>query len=221
MKFGIAESVGAQSKIGVLILAAGASARMGRPKQLLLYRGQSLIRWAVESALASVCRPIVVVVGAQGELVKNELEHLPVLVADNGEWQKGMSWSIRIGIETLVTCGVEMEGAVIMLCDQPFVTTGLVNALIETRRKTGKMIVASEYGETRGVPAFFSRQLFSELTALEGNEGARQVIANHPDDVATVCFAEGVVDVDTPQDYELLQTIVYAERKRSHSRRGP
>ncbi len=221
MKFGIAESVGAQSKIGVLILAAGASARMGRPKQLLLYRGQTLIRWAVESALASVCRPIVVVVGAQAELVKNELEHLPVLVADNGEWQKGMSSSIRIGIETLVTCGVEMEGAVIMLCDQPFVTTGLVNALIETRRKTGKMIVASEYGETRGVPAFFSRQLFSELTALEGNEGARQVIANHPDVVATVCFAEGVVDVDTPQDYELLQTIVYEERKRSHSRRGP
>src|SRR6266478_5214042 len=142
MRLTTVQSVDAQSKIGVVILAAGASARMGRPKQLLLYRGQTLIRWAVESALASVCRPIVVVIGAHGELLKKELLHLPVLVADNGEWQKGMSSSIRIGIETLVTTGEEMEGAVIMLCDQPFVTAGVVNALVEARRKTGKMIVA-------------------------------------------------------------------------------
>jgi molybdenum cofactor cytidylyltransferase len=67
------------------------------------------------------------------------------------------------------------------------------------------VIIASAYGEARGVPAFFSRQLFPEITALEGNEGARQVIANHPDDVATVCFAEGAVDVDTPQDYAMLE----------------
>ena len=110
-----AQSVDAQSKIGVVILAAGASARMGRPKQLLLYRGQTLIRWAVESALAPVCRPIVVVIGAHAELVKKELEHSPVLVANNAQWQKGMSSSIRIGVETLVNSGGEIEGAVIML----------------------------------------------------------------------------------------------------------
>jgi molybdenum cofactor cytidylyltransferase len=207
MRLTTAKSVDAQSKIGVVILAAGASARMGRPKQLLLYRGQTLIRWAVESALASVCRPIVVVIGAHAELLKKELLHLPVLVADNGEWQKGMSSSIRIGIETLVTSGEELEGAVIMLCDQPFVTAGVVNALVEARRKTGKMIVASAYGEARGVPAFFSRQFFPEITALKANEGARQVIANHPDDVATISFAEGAIDVDTPRDYEMLETV--------------
>src|SRR6266403_1719996 len=207
MKLGIAESVNPQSRTGLVILAAGASTRMGRPKQLLLYRGQTLIRWVVESALASVCRPIVVVIGAHAELLKKELLHLPVLVADNGEWQKGMSSSIRIGIETLITCGEEMEGAVIMLCDQPFVTAGVVNALVEARRKTGKMIVASAYGEARGVPAFFSRQFFPEITALKANDGARQVIANHPDDVATISFAEGAIDVDTPRDYELLETV--------------
>ncbi len=207
MKLGIAESVNPQSRTGLVILAAGASTRMSRPKQLLLYRGQTLIRRAVESALTSVCRPIVVVIGAHAELVKNELEHLPVLVADNAEWQQGMSSSIRIGIETLITCGEEMEGAVIMLCDQPFVTAGVVNALVEARRKTGKMIVASAYGEARGVPAFFSRQFFPEITALKANDGARQVIANHPDDVATISFAEGAIDVDTPRDYELLETV--------------
>jgi molybdenum cofactor cytidylyltransferase len=207
MKLGTTESVDAQSKIGVVILAAGASVRMGRPKQLLLYRGQTLIRWAVETALASVCHPIVVVTGAHAELVKNELKHLPILVVDNGEWEKGMSSSIRIGIETLVATNGELDGAVVMLCDQPFVTAAVVNALVEARFKTGKSIVASAYGETRGVPAFFSRQLFPEITALEANSGARQVIANHPDDVASVCFAEGVVDVDTPRDYEMLESV--------------
>jgi len=221
MKLRIAESVDPQSRTGLVILAAGASTRMGRPKQLLVYRGQTLIRRAVESALTSVCRPIVVVIGAHAELVKNELEHLPVLVADNAEWQKGMSSSIRIGVETLITCGEEMQGAVIMLCDQPFVTAGVVNALVEARRKTGKTIVASAYGKARGVPAFFSRQFFPEITALKANEGARQVIANHPDDVATIIFAEGAIDVDTPQDYERLETMVREEKKPSHSRCVP
>ena len=77
MRLTTAQSVDAQSKIGAVILAAGASARMGRPKQLLLYRGQTLIQWAVESALDSVCCPTVVVIGAHAELLKKELEHLP------------------------------------------------------------------------------------------------------------------------------------------------
>jgi len=207
MKLGVPESPDAQSKVGLVILAAGASVRMGRPKQLLLYRGRTLIRWAVETALASVCHPVVVVTGAHAELVKNELKHLPVLVADNGEWEKGMSSSIRIGTETLVATNGDLDGAVVMLCDQPFVTAAVVNALVEARFKTGKRIVASAYGEARGVPAFFGRQLFPEITALEANSGARQVIANHPDDVATVCFAEGAVDVDTPRDYEMLESV--------------
>src|SRR5882672_9176525 len=108
MKLGVAESLDAQSKIGVVILAAGASARMGTPKQLLVYQGQTLIRRSVETALSSLCRPVVVVIGAHAELVKHELEQLPALVADNGEWEKGMSSSIRIGIETLVTTGGEV-----------------------------------------------------------------------------------------------------------------
>ena len=214
MKPGIAESVDAQSKIGVVILAAGASLRMGRPKQVLPYRGQTLIRRAVGTALASACHPVVVVIGAHAELMKKELECLPVSVVDNSEWNKGISSSIRIGVQTLAASGGEVDGAVIMLCDQPFVTVGVVNALVETRRKTGKMIVASAYGEARGVPALFSKELFGEITALKGNEGAKQVIANHDDDVATVCFPEGAVDVDTPEEYETLEKILSGQGRR-------
>jgi molybdenum cofactor cytidylyltransferase len=194
-----------ESQIGVIILAAGASTRMGRPKQLLLHRGQTLLRRTVETALASVCRPVVVVLGAHVESVRNELEQLPAYAAENPEWNKGMSSSIRIGLETLIASNSEVDGAVIMLCDQPLVTAGVINELVEARRETGKAIVASAYGETRGVPALFSRQLFAEIASLKVNEGARQVIASHPDDVATVDFPEGAIDVDTPQDYEFLR----------------
>src|SRR5258705_9789332 len=192
------------SKIGIMILAAGASTRMGKPKQLLLHRGQTLLRSAVETAVASLCRPIVVVIGAHAELVKEELEHLPILVVENREWEKGMSSSIRIGLDALVDTCAKLDGVVIMLCDQPFVTAGVINSLVEAHRKTGKIIVTSSYRETRGVPAFFSRQLFGEIAALESNEGARQVIANHSDAVAAIYFPEGTVDVDTPGDYEAL-----------------
>jgi molybdenum cofactor cytidylyltransferase len=207
MKHGTTEPLATQAKIAVVILAAGASTRMGQPKQLLLYRAQTLLRRAVETALASVCRPVVVVIGAHAEQVKQELEHLPVLVAENRSWEKGMSSSIRTGLETLVADAGKSDGAVIMLCDQPLVTSAVVDALIDKRRETGKLIIASAYENIRGVPALFGSELFDEIASIEDNEGARQLIANHPEDVATICFPEAAIDVDTPRDYELLATV--------------
>jgi molybdenum cofactor cytidylyltransferase len=150
----------------------------------------------------------VVVIGAHAHLLKRELEHRPVLVAENREWEKGMSSSIRTGVETLVAASSEIEGVVTMLCDQPFVTAEVINGLVEAHCKTSKMVVASAYREACGVPAFFSGQLFAELEGLEANGGARDVIANHSDDLATVFFPEGAIDPDTPQDYEMLEAIM-------------
>jgi molybdenum cofactor cytidylyltransferase len=191
--------------IGLIILAAGASTRMGTPKQLLLHEERTFLRRAVETALESMCHPIVVVLGAYAERVRVELERLPVLIAENRKWKDGMSSSIRAGLEALVAEDEGVDGAVIMLCDQPFVTVGVINELVETHRQTGKPIVASAYGEACGVPVLFSNELFVEIAALVGRQGAKQIIANHPLDVATVCFPEGAVDVDTPQDYERLR----------------
>jgi molybdenum cofactor cytidylyltransferase len=199
------EPLATQAKIGIVILAAGASTRMGQPKQLLLHRGQTLLRRAVETALASVCGPVVVVIGAHAELVRREVEELPVLVAENREWEKGMSSSIRTGLHELTMTNPEIEAVIVMLADQPLVTAALINQLVDVSRNTGKRIVASAYGKVLGVPALFSRELFADITALNANEGARQVIASHPDDVATVSFPEAAVDVDTPRDYELLE----------------
>ena len=175
---------------------------MGSPKQLLRYRGQTLIRRAAEAAVASSCDQVTVVIGSNASQMRRELEDLPVSVVENQNWQTGMSSSIRAGLDDLR--GHDLDGVVVMLCDQPFVTTGILNDLVTTHRQTGKPIVASVYETTKGVPAFFSRQLFAELTALSADEGARRIIAKHPELVATINFPEGAIDIDTPHDTKKL-----------------
>ncbi len=191
-------------RVGIAILAAGASQRMGRPKQLLVHCGRTLVRHSVETAVESRCRPIVVVIGAHAELVRHELDGVPVAIAQNSAWECGMSSSLRVAIETLATV---IDGAVITLCDQPLVTADAIDRLVRMHYKTGKDIVASEYADTHGVPAFISRRLFDEVAALNGNDGARRLIARHPQVVATVPLIEAAFDVDTPGDYELLKSL--------------
>jgi len=195
------------STIGLIILAAGASTRMGTPKQLLTHRGQTLVRRAADAALASVCRPVVVVLGAYANQVSVELRELPVRVTMNQRWNEGMSSSIQNGLKTLRDESPEASGVVIMLCDQPFVSAAIINQLVEAHRQTGNSIVASAYGKTRGVPVLFGRKLFAELVALKAGEGARQLIANQASKVVTIYFPQGAFDVDTPLDYERLVNI--------------
>lgn len=194
------------STIGLMILAAGASTRMGTPKQLLLYQGCSLIRHITEVAIASLCQPIAVVLGANAERIQPELNQLPVQIVENQRWQEGMSSSIQVGLEALLAVNPNLEAVAIALCDQPFVSSQTLNQLVEAYHVTGKPIIACEYAGTIGVPALFSRTLFSELMILKSTEGAKQVIRTHMDEVFTVPFPEGVIDIDTPKDYAQLQT---------------
>lgn len=192
--------------IGMIILAAGASSRMGTPKQLLPYRGRSFLVHVVEAALASICRPIVVVLGANVEQLKPELTQLPVQVVENYKWAEGMSSSIRSGIAALNAVNQSLEAVAIALCDQPFVSAQIINQLVETYHFTGRPIVASEYAGTLGVPALFSRALFPKLMALNATEGAKHLIKKYSDKVVSVSFPEGAIDIDTPKDYEQLQS---------------
>lgn len=139
--------------IGVIILAAGGSTRLGSPKQLLRFDGQTLIRRAANAALESRCDRVVIVIGSRAEEVKRELKGLPVLIVENTEWQSGMSSSLRAGLSEVIN----YDAVLIMLCDQPLVTADVLDNLIETHHKTGMPIVASDYGSSRGVPALFSK----------------------------------------------------------------
>jgi molybdenum cofactor cytidylyltransferase len=191
-------------RIGIIILAAGASTRMGTPKQLLPYQGRNFLQHTVEVAIASVCRPIILVLGAYAERIQQELSDFPVQVVENLQWNEGMSASIRVGISALNALDDKIEAVVLLVCDQPFVSAEIINQLVSAYHSTGKQIVASEYAGTLGVPALFSRRFFSELTSLREAQGAKKVIMKYPDDVFPISFFEGAIDIDTRKDYEQL-----------------
>lgn len=192
------------SMCGAVILAAGSSSRMGSPKQTLQFKGNSLLRRAALAALGASCSPVVVVIGANADSCRRELDQLAVREAFNPNWETGMASSIRAGIEELVSMEPDAAAAVILLCDQPHVTSEVVSSLISTRQATGKSIIASAYGGSFGVPALFSKTLFPELTTLEGRSGAKEIIKKHVSSAHLLPFPQGEVDVDTPEEFSRL-----------------
>jgi len=190
--------------VGVLILAAGGSSRMGAPKQLIPYAGRSLLRSVAETAIESRCGPVVVVLGAQHDRVAPELQHLPVRIMVNDRWQSGMGSSIRLGLRTALDHAPGLSALVILLCDQPLVSTEIIHQLIGAHQSTGKWIVASAYADTLGPPVLFSRDAFSWLEEIPNRSGAKSVLEEHSASVASIPFADGAIDLDTPEDIQKL-----------------
>ena len=192
------------ASVGVVILAAGSSSRMGRPKQVLQFRGTSLLRRTAVAALGAECGPVVVVTGAYAELSRHELGGLDVREVLNTAWETGMASSIRVGIAELERVEGELEAAVLMLCDQPHVDAGVISDLVAGHRATGKAVVASTYGGSFGVPALFSRTLFRELARLKGKSGAKEIIKKYASEAQFLPLQGGEIDVDTPDDFSRL-----------------
>ena len=190
--------------VGAIILAAGSSSRMGHAKQILRFRGESLLRRAALAALSAGCRPVIVVTGANSELSRHELDGLDVREVLNPHWETGMASSIRAGVEGLVSANPDADAAVLLLCDQPHVNADVISGLITAHRATGRHVVASTYSGSFGVPALFSRTLFAELARLEGASGAKQVIKRYALEAHFLPFQGGEVDVDTPADFSRL-----------------
>jgi molybdenum cofactor cytidylyltransferase len=191
----------ARSHIAILLLAAGSSSRFGSPKQLLPYKGRALIRHLTEVALESNADQTYVILGSNSERMLSELRLLSLRIVENSAWKEGLASSIRAGVRALPN---DVDAAIIMLADQPFVSREILNALIEKHRTSDKPIVASEYAGTVGVPALFARSLFPELLKLRGDRGAKAVIQRHENDVAGIAFPQGEVDIDRQTDTELL-----------------
>jgi molybdenum cofactor cytidylyltransferase len=208
---GNAHSLGdgwSRTSTALIILAAGASTRMGRPKLLLPYGSRTFVRHAAEIAAASVCRPILIVLGAYVSQLQSEINNLPVRSVINERWADGMGSSIQAGVGILQTCdrAESIEALVLMLCDQPYVTAAVINDLVMAYHLNGKGIIASEYDGTLGVPALFGREYFAELATLRGAVGAKHIIAAHASDVVPVPFPREMIDIDTPEDYRKLQS---------------
>jgi molybdenum cofactor cytidylyltransferase len=191
----------------LIILAAGSSTRMEKPKQLLMYGSRTFLRHAAEVAVASVCRPILIVFGAYASQLQGEIDDLPVRSVTNERWADGMGSSIQVGVRALTTYdrADNTEALVLMLCDQPYVRAAVINDLVTAYHANNKGIIASEYGGTLGVPALFGRKYFAELATMSGAAGAKHLIAAHASDVVPVPFSKGISDIDTPEDYRQLQ----------------
>jgi molybdenum cofactor cytidylyltransferase len=190
--------------VGAIILAAGGSVRFGQPKQLLAFQGESLVRRAVRAATEAGCARVVVVVGDLHTEIENDLRESSATIVPNADWQRGLGTTIRCGLRHLLASLPELDAVAIAACDQPFVESSTIAALIAERDRTGKPIVASSYADTLGIPALFDRTCFDLLLALPDESGAKAILESRRDDVASIEFAEGAIDIDTPADFERL-----------------
>ena len=187
--------------VAAIILAAGASQRMGQPKQLLDWHGQPLIRAIAQAALASQARPVSVVLGGASAAVAEALHGLPLAVVKNPHYASGQSSSLRAGIAAL---GAEVPAALVLLGDQPFVTPAIIDTLIAAWCEQRSPIIAPTFGGQRGHPVLFDRSMFGELLAVEGDQGARSMMAAKPERIRVLAFAnqQALIDIDTQAEYE-------------------
>ena len=192
------------SEFSIIILAAGASERLGKPKQLLRFEKTTLLERIAQIALKTEFETVIVL-GANAEMIRASLENVSVRIAVNENWRTGMSSSIIKGLKKSLETNPDLAGVILLLCDQPFVTEENISKLVETQKETGKPIVASSYENTIGVPTLFMREVFDELLKLKGDTGAKPLIKRRAENLAKVNAPEAAFDVDTAEDFEALK----------------
>jgi molybdenum cofactor cytidylyltransferase len=192
--------------IGIVVLAAGRSTRMGSQKLLLPLGDKPVIGHVVAAALRSALRPVVVVVGHQASDIKAAIDSLEVRLVDNPLYAQGLSTSLIAGIAVLPE---DLAGAIIMLGDQPLVTADHLDEIAALALASGAPIVAAGYNGRRGNPVYFARSLFPELMTSTGDEGGRVVIARHTDQVMLAPSSDdsASLDVDDPSDYARVVSV--------------
>ncbi len=190
--------------VAAIILAAGGSSRLGKSKQLLSFRGKTLIRHVTDVATEANCSPVIVVAGNGADQIRRELTDTSAVVVANASWQSGVGSSVSCGVRWLIGNNEGIRAAVLLVCDQPSVDQDVINRLIELYQLTRKPIIASIYNATIGVPALFEKSFFPDLMKLNGDEGAKKIILAHRDRVAEFEFPQGAFDIDTLADVAKL-----------------
>lgn len=185
-----------------LVLAAGGASRFGRPKQLVVWQDETLIRRVVQSAHDGGCASVAVVVGDEHTAIEEALRRTACELVPHPQWRLGLGSSIRRGVRHFLEKPEPPDALVLLACDQPFLDAGVVQALIARWQETRRETVASRYAGTLGVPALFDRARFDALLALPDESGAKPLLQDSSSVVAEVAFPEGAIDIDTPADLE-------------------
>lgn len=190
------------SSTGAVILAAGGSTRFGQPKQLLTLDGETLVRRAARVAWGAGCEPVIVIAGREVESIRQDLAGLKAELYQHPGWNCGLGSSVRAGVRRVLEITPAAHSILMMAADQPLAGSDLLANLMVTHRRLRCVAVASAYAGTIGVPALFDRTVFPELLALRDEEGAKALLLKLHEQIATVDFPEGAIDIDTPEDWE-------------------
>jgi CTP:molybdopterin cytidylyltransferase MocA len=192
--------------VAAIVLAAGASRRLGQPKQLLMLDGETLLARSVRLANEAGAAPVLVVLGANSELIGSAIPAGSATLVMNENWEQGIASSIHAGLKALDPAESDVGGVLILACDQPRLSAEHLRELIQSlagQRETS--IVASAYAGVHGIPAVFPREAFPHLLALSGDKGARALLMQPPCPLIALAFEGGEVDIDRPDDLEQLQ----------------
>lgn len=189
-------------KTGAVILAAGGASRFGAAKQLLKFEGVTLIDKACATAAAAGSDPIVRVLGSRaGEIMEHPV--LPgVETLIHPHWREGMGSSLAAGIARLREMAPDCDAVFILLSDQPLVTRELLERMKIELTAPATSIILCNYGPSQGPPALFANRHFSELADLQGDRGAKSLVASHPDAARSVDFPNGIWDIDSPETWQ-------------------
>lgn len=193
------------TNIGVVILAAGSSSRLGRPKQLLEYKNKTLLQRMIDMVMPFELTSSVVVLGAHSDEILEATNIGDAKVVINENWSEGIASSIRLGVTESIEVNASLDSILFLLSDQPFVSTELIRKLINTHENGSQRITACSYKQNVGVPAIFDKHFFPQLMELKGDVGAKKIILRNRDQVDEVVFKKGDFDIDTTEDYEQLQ----------------
>lgn len=191
----------ASDNVYAIILAAGASSRMGRPKQLLEWRKRPLLEYAITNARAVLGERVIVVLGANAEAIQTALDLNVVTSIINSDWQEGMASSIRAGIQALPESAT---AALILLCDQPLVGSAHIRKLLNGWQSAPVRIVASQYRHSVGVPALFPAEYFGHLLSLSGDRGAKPLLVKFENSLLKIPLPEAELDIDSEGDFKRL-----------------
>lgn len=194
--------------ISIILLAAGTSSRLGHPKQMLTFKGQTLLKHSLQVASTSAARSVIVVLGSNAEQHYKEIQGTKAHVVINQNWQKGMASSIRCGVRALMEINPSAHALILITCDQPYVTAELLDHLIAIHNATEKPIVTCIYADTFGPPTLFHHRLFEQLLKIDGDTGAKSIVKQYPEETEFVLFPDGDIDIDTETDYQKLPQAV-------------
>lgn len=196
--------------IAIVILAAGASRRMGSPKQLLKWGDDSLISHAIKTTLNIENSEVIVVLGANYQRIKKEISDYPVTILNNENWALGLGSSIACVSNYLLELEKSYDGILVTLADQPLITKGFLKTLVRDFSMNKRQINATSYKDGKlGVPALFDKEYFKELSNLDNDKGAGGVIKTYTKNTAVFDLQYENIDLDFKKDYEKLYKSVF------------